>query len=67
VGDPGGGHFSVRLSDRSAGGTQKIVTALFDWLRDVGYLQLNGAAGLPTVGGRYAENSRASRRQPIRL
>ncbi|MFC6307226.1 hypothetical protein E2553_37775 [Paraburkholderia dipogonis] len=38
------------LSDRSAGQTQKIVTSLFDWLRDVGYLQLNPAAGLPTVG-----------------
>lgn len=43
------------LSDRSAGQTQKIVTSMFDWLRDVGYLQLNPAAGLPTVGRTVAE------------
>ncbi|CAE6818771.1 Tyrosine recombinase XerC [Paraburkholderia aspalathi] len=43
------------LTDRSAGQTQKIVTSLFDWLRDVGYLQLNPAAGLPTVGRREPE------------
>ncbi|MEZ0606327.1 hypothetical protein ACAX43_30000 [Paraburkholderia sp. IW21] len=40
------------LTDRSAGQTQKIVTSLFDWLRDVGFLQLNPATGLPTVGRR---------------
>jgi integrase len=38
------------LSDESAGQTQKIVTSLFEWLRDVGYLQVNPAAGMPTVG-----------------
>ncbi|MFM0700729.1 hypothetical protein [Paraburkholderia sediminicola] len=43
------------LTDRSAGQTQKIVTSLFDWLRDVGYLQLNPATGLPTVGRREPE------------
>ena len=32
-----------------------IVTSLFDWLRDVGYLQLNPAAGLPKVGRREPE------------
>lgn len=43
------------LSDRSSGQSQKIVTSLFDWLRDVGYLQLNPAVGLPTVGRREQE------------
>ena len=43
------------LTDRSVGQTQKIVTSLFDWLRDVGYLQLNPASGLPTVGRRESE------------
>ncbi|MBN3723563.1 tyrosine-type recombinase/integrase [Burkholderia sp. Ac-20379] len=43
------------LSDASAGQSQKIVTALFDWLRDVGHLQLNPATGLPTVGRRARE------------
>lgn len=42
--------FLKGLSDRSAGQTQKIVTSLFDWLRNVGYLRLNPATGLPTVG-----------------
>ncbi|SFU24010.1 hypothetical protein [Paraburkholderia aspalathi] len=41
----------ARATDRALGGqTQKIVTSLFDGLRDVGYLQLNPATGLPTVG-----------------
>jgi hypothetical protein len=40
------------LSARSASQTQKIVTSFFDWLRDVGYLQLNPATVLPTVGRR---------------
>ncbi|CAE6796164.1 site-specific integrase [Paraburkholderia domus] len=43
------------LTERSGGQTQKIVTSLFDWLRDVGYLQLNPATGLPTVGRREPE------------
>lgn len=38
------------LSDASAGQSQGIVTSLFDWLCEIGYLQLNPAAGLPTVG-----------------
>ncbi|MCX4150035.1 MULTISPECIES: tyrosine-type recombinase/integrase [Paraburkholderia] len=47
--------FLKPLSDRSAGQTQKIVTSLFDWMRDVGYLQLNPATGMPTVGRRQPE------------
>jgi site-specific recombinase XerD len=38
------------LTDRSAGQTQKIVTSLFEWLRDVGYRKINPAVGQPTVG-----------------
>ncbi|MGF6766261.1 site-specific recombinase XerD [Paraburkholderia sp. GAS33] len=49
-GSPDWRPFLGPLTDRSAGQTQKIVTALFDWLRDVGFLQLNPATGLPTVG-----------------
>ncbi|OAJ53586.1 hypothetical protein A6V36_37005 [Paraburkholderia ginsengiterrae] len=49
-GSPDWRPFLGPLTDRSAGQTQKIVTSLFDWLRDVGYLQLNPATGLPTVG-----------------
>ncbi|SIO72899.1 Site-specific recombinase XerD [Burkholderia sp. GAS332] len=49
------GPFLGPLTDRSSGQTQKIVTSLFDWLRDVGYLQLNPATGLPTVGRREPE------------
>jgi len=49
-GDPAWRPFLGPLSERSAGQTQKIVTSLFDWLRDVGYLQLNPASGLPNVG-----------------
>lgn len=54
-GSPDWRPFLGPLSDRSAGQTQKIVTALFDWLRDVGYLQLNPAVGLPTTGRRKPE------------
>lgn len=54
-GSPDWRPFLGPLTDRSAGQTQKIVTSLFDWLRDVGYLQLNPAAGLPTVGRREPE------------
>ncbi|NPT44900.1 tyrosine-type recombinase/integrase [Paraburkholderia sp. 1N] len=54
-GSPDWRPFLGPLSDRSAGQTQKIVTSLFDWLRDVGYLHLNPAAGLPTVGRREPE------------
>jgi integrase len=54
-GSPGWRPFLGPLSDRSAGQTQKIVTSLFDWLRDVGYLQLNPATGLPTAGRREPE------------
>ncbi|HEX7906646.1 MAG TPA: site-specific integrase [Paraburkholderia sp.] len=54
-GSPDWRPFLGPLSDRSAGQTQKIVTSLFDWLRDVGYLQLNPASGLPTVGRRAPE------------
>jgi site-specific recombinase XerD len=54
-GSPDWRPFLGPLTDRSAGQTQKIVTGLFDWLRDVGYLQLNPAAGLPTVGRRDPE------------
>lgn len=42
--------FRGPLSERSAGQTQKIITSLFEWLRDVGYLQANPAVGMPTVG-----------------
>lgn len=48
-GSPDWRPFLKPLSMRSAGQTQKIVTSLFDWLRDVGYLQFNPAAGLPVV------------------
>ncbi|QQC67900.1 tyrosine-type recombinase/integrase [Paraburkholderia ginsengisoli] len=54
-GSPDWRPFLGPLSDRSAGQTQKIVTGLFEWLRDVGYLQLNPAVGLPTVGRREPE------------
>lgn len=54
-GSPDWRPFLGPLSDRSAGQTQKIVTALFEWLRDVGYLQLNPASGLPRVGREEAE------------
>lgn len=54
-GSPDWRPFLGPLSDRSAGQTQKIVTSLFEWLRDVGYLQLNPAAGLPTVGRQEPE------------
>ncbi|CAB3804497.1 tyrosine-type recombinase/integrase [Paraburkholderia fynbosensis] len=54
-GSPDWRPFLGPLSDRSAGQTQKIVTSLFDWLRDVGYLQRNPAAGLPAVGRRLPE------------
>ncbi|WP_166618317.1 hypothetical protein [Paraburkholderia madseniana] len=54
-GSPDWRPFLRPLSDRSAGQTQKIVTSLFDWLRDVGYLQLNPATGLPKVGRREPE------------
>ncbi|CAE6959855.1 hypothetical protein [Paraburkholderia domus] len=50
-----GGRALGPLTERSGGQTQKIVTSLFDWLRDVGYLQLNPATGLPTVGRREPE------------
>lgn len=43
------------LADASAGQTQKIVTSLFEWLREVGYLAVNPAVGLPTVGRAPAE------------
>lgn len=51
-GSPDWRPFLGPLSDRSAGQTQTIVTSLFDWLRDVGYLRFNPAVGLPTVGRR---------------
>ncbi len=54
-GSPDWRPFLGPLTDRSSGQTQKIVTSLFDWLRDVGYLQLNPATGLPTVGRREPE------------
>ncbi|CAE6843306.1 Tyrosine recombinase XerC [Paraburkholderia nemoris] len=54
-GSPDWRPFLGPLSDRSAGQTQKIITSLFDWLRDTGYLQLNPAVGLPTVGRREPE------------
>lgn len=54
-GSPDWRPFLGPLTDRSAGQTQTIVTSLFDWLRDVGYLQLNPAAGLPKVGRRDRE------------
>jgi len=42
--------FLKALSDRSAAQTQKIVTSLFGWLRDVGYLRVNPAVGVPSIG-----------------
>ena len=38
------------LGDASAAQTQKIVTSLFAWLRDIGYLRVNPAAGVPSIG-----------------
>ncbi|MDT8840219.1 hypothetical protein ParKJ_22610 [Paraburkholderia fungorum] len=51
-GSPDWRPFLGPLTDRSAGQTQKIVTSLFEWLRDVGYLKINPSVGLPTVGRR---------------
>jgi integrase len=59
-GSPDWRPFLRPLTVRSAGQTEKIDSSQFDWLRDVGYLQLNPAAGLPTVGRRPRKSRRVS-------
>ncbi|MBK5124958.1 hypothetical protein IQ288_34590 [Burkholderia sp. R-69980] len=56
-GSPDWRPFIGPLTDRSACQTQKIVTSLFDWLRDVGYLQLN-----PDAATRRSSCHRTTRR-----
>ncbi|WP_225031161.1 hypothetical protein [Paraburkholderia sp. XV] len=54
-------------ADRSSGQTQQIVTALFDWLGDVGFLQLIPAVGLIQPVDAVPKSSPAFYRPSIRL
>lgn len=55
------------LTDRSAGQTQKIVTSLFEWLRDVGYLKINRSVGrrMPGKQGRFVPPDLCALGRPV--